>query len=215
MNVGRSSTGPFALGAVRLGPTAVIVATLTAVAALVAVRTTAGSDNASRAKLNQLSAAGIPVTVSLPEDLRALGRMHRDQARATLLRTADDRSYYRVVGGSSGDCFAVGPAVPVAFRFGQIACSERFPSAAQPILDFTFFGGRPAALAVGRSEGFAADGIASVALRDENRSVVAEVPVRSNSYSFPRPPSGSVAEIVALDADGNAVYSHSYRDPQG
>ncbi len=121
----------------------------------------------------------------------------------TLLGTEGDRAYYRLDNQTGADCFAVGPADPTGDRLGQVICAPTFPSSTHPILDFSVWHGD----LLWRSEGIVADGVKAVSMFDPNGSVIAEVSVTNNIYSFVGFTAQKVAEIVAQDVDGNKVGS--------
>lgn len=132
----------------------------------------------------------------------------------SVLATRGDRAYYRVSEG----CYGAGPAPPSSYTLGQIQCprSPQFPSADLPILDFTTFRGGGSdqtfpALAVYRSEGIAADGVAKVAWLDADGRAVAETAVADNIYQFDPVPPGEALSFVAYSASGEIVFSRRYR----
>jgi hypothetical protein len=162
--------------------------------------------------LDRVGARGTPVDVSSDRDRDALARMHRPGATVSRLAERDGRAYYRLA--SDADCFAVGPAKGTQGRLAQIACMPAFPSAEQPVLDFTAFAGPPGDLRVYRAEGFAADGVASVAFRDSAGALVSQTPVVDNAYFVDPPPSGVVTALVALDSTGDVLYTQPFGAPR-
>lgn len=140
----------------------------------------------------------------LTADERALRRMTKPGARefgaVSVLATLPDSTYYRLANAAGVDCYAVGPAGPNKLRFAQIGCMPAFPSAQQPILDFTF--GHAYVVA-----GIAADGVAKIVLKDAAGGTVDEAPVHENVYSLPPAQRPTVATLVAEDAAGNALYT--------
>jgi hypothetical protein len=99
-------------------------------------------------------------------------------------------------------CFAVDSerGKAVGCDFGS-PTGARFPSAQRPIIDFSRIGGRLA--------GFAADGVASVALVDAAAATIATAPVIDNVYANADVAPGGVG-VQALDAQGTVVYRHAF-----
>lgn len=162
--------------------------------------------------LGRVSNAGRPYVTGLPGDERVLHQLRREggeNARIVIMGQRNGRAFYRI----DAQCFATGPVLPAAQSFGAVVCSPEFPSPARPILDFTVFHGGsttdgrpPANMKVYRSEGFAADGVASVAFVDEAGALVAETAVVGNTYSFERAPSGGNLRIAAIDRAGERIF---------
>lgn len=126
------------------------------------------------------------------------------------LASRNGRNYFVIENRHGERCFAVGPVEKRDYVFGQVGCqrSPVFPSPELPIFDFSVLGGFGAIPHMRRLEGFAADGVATVALVLEDGGIVAETRVEHNVYSRTSElPDGAVREIVALDADGGRIYS--------
>lgn len=156
------------------------------------------------------TAAG-PKTIAVTKmDTRALARFTRASlGDVTLLKTLDERSYYRITNTQGPDCYGVGPAEPRLYRLGQIQCAPDFPSAQKPVLDFTILHGDPngEAATVYRSEGFTADGIADLVLQGVNGEIVSVMPVVDNVYSLTTALKSPVARLTARDPSGTAVWN--------
>jgi hypothetical protein len=112
-------------------------------------------------------------------------------------------------------CFSTGPAGAAAPEFGVLACQGRvgpgvFPSAETPIADFSPLRGAEGdnAVRVWQLAGFAADGVARVGVRDR-AGVFFATPVADNVYGAQNVPARPATAIVALDADGNELYTKS------
>ena len=114
---------------------------------------------------------------------------------------------------SGGSCFATGPAGGATPSFGILACQrvgdDVFPSAARPIVDYSPLGAKEgsAAVFVRKLVGFAADGVAQVAVVDESGALT-RTPVVENVYASAALPEVPARAIVALDRDGDVVYTH-------
>lgn len=159
------------------------------------------------------SLGGSPIA-PLPGDVRAFQRFRAASlVEALLVTTRGGRSYFRVANSAGSDCYAVGPLTPTNYRLGQIRCSAEFPSAETPILDFTVFhqaSSDPASARVYRSEGFASDGVADIALQAASGELVAVTPVVGNVYSLPNPPDEHVTKLLARDATGAVVWTQAF-----
>jgi hypothetical protein len=79
----------------------------------------------------------------------------------------------------------------------------KFPSPQRPIFDFSRFSGGS------RLAGFAADGVARVALVDASGATIASAPVVANVYAAAGPFTGATG-VEALDASGRVVYARSF-----
>jgi hypothetical protein len=151
----------------------------------------------------------LPAPLS-PRDEQALGRMPGANGEVKLMGAYEGRAFYRF----GPECFGTGPVSGSEYRFGALICTPQFPSKARPLLDMTVFHGtgqpgnsRPTDLFVGRSEGFAADGVASVAFKTTAGEIVGKTPVRDNTYSHSPIPAGPLAALVALDSSDEVIHS--------
>lgn len=156
---------------------------------------------------------GNPVAL-LAGDVRAFQRFKAASLVAALpLATRGERSYFRVANNAGNDCYGVGPVKPTSYRLGQIRCSAEFPSEARPVLDFTVFhqpSSEPMSTRVFRSEGFAADGVADIALQAGSGELVAVTPVIDNVYSLLGPPDQHITKLLARDATGAVVWAQPF-----
>jgi hypothetical protein len=121
-----------------------------------------------------------------------------------LLAVRDGKSFLQFARDGNGDCFGIKKGNSQHFSF---TCWDSFPSPAHPVLDDSTFGasvGEPIhALDV---QGFAADGVASVAAEDVAGTVLALAPVMGNVYNLDAAPPSAV-RLVALAADGTALFA--------
>jgi hypothetical protein len=119
-----------------------------------------------------------------------------------LLATRDAIAFYAARRPDGVVCFAVdtGGGKAVGCDLGSPS-GVRFPSPERPIIDFSRAGTQLA--------GFAADGVANVALVDATGSTVATAPVIDNVYADANPPSGGVG-VEALDAHGAVIYRRTF-----
>lgn len=129
-------------------------------------------------------------------------------AAASLRRiaTRGDRAYYVADLRGGGLCVSIG-ALDGPRLLGSISCSPDFPSPERPIYDESTFRGPIRRPYANRLEGFAADGVASVAFLTLDGDVEAVTPVRDNVYlrteGLPDEPVGG---FVAFDANGARIY---------
>ena len=122
-----------------------------------------------------------------------------------LIARREGVSFYAARRSDGTFCFAVdsgGTRQGVGCDNGSPA-GAAFPSPQRPIIDLSrFSGGR-------RLVGFAADGVASVALIDASGATIASAPVVDNVYADLSPPAGA-AGVTALDANGTVVYRRTF-----
>jgi hypothetical protein len=121
-----------------------------------------------------------------------------------LLATRDGISFYVARRVDGKYCFAVASAGRrgAGCDLGSPAGAV-FPSPRRPIFDFSRFSHGA------RLVGFAADGVASVALIDASGGVIASAPVIDNVYADASPPPGA-AGVEALDVHGKVVYRRGF-----
>jgi hypothetical protein len=140
---------------------------------------------------------------------RAATAIRRDGV-VSVLGTVNGRTFYRIDSNDRSMCYAVGPSASTTI--GQARCSPTFPSAQNPIADFSVYRARLTDTyeivdaQVVRSEGIAADGIASVGYMNAAGETVTTTPVRRNLYSFDAVPDG-MALIVGRDSEKHVVFS--------
>lgn len=158
--------------------------------------------------LSTLSTRGTPVRLTHRE-ARMLRPIVIEKAwRLTVRRGI---AFYRLEATDGKQCWATGLGRSVA-RLGSLGCGQaRFPSAKEPVLDFSSFGqnrGDPQ-MQMYRLAGFAADGVAEIRLLGHRDAVFARVKVERNAYVLLRPPKG-VEAMVALSADGDVLERNEF-----
>jgi hypothetical protein len=140
-----------------------------------------------------------------------LNRIQRETGHSvgppSLIATNGGRAYYRIPAGDGAYCYGVGDVSVTTVDIGEVQCAPDFPSAKQPILDFTVMHGQGH---VWRSEGFASDGIADVAFVDQKGHLLSVTSTAHNIYHVLSPPSGTVKSLVAHDPTGHVVWSESF-----
>jgi hypothetical protein len=173
-----------------------------------ASRTVAGpGDGSGAAALSRVSAVGAPV--ALPAgDRRTTHLLEAGFGDIERIAIHGGRAFYRLNLTSGKACYGAGPAA-AEWPLGVIKCTftePGFPSPKRPILD-----GSLVALSQGyaqphlvRVQGFAADGVAEIAVRDASGATITRLPVINNVYWTENPPANSVS-LAALDASGRVL----------
>jgi hypothetical protein len=167
-------------------------------AVAVAVHSAHGS---ARAGLFRLSNHGVRITAS-----QGARRGFRVES-VRLLAVRDGRAFYEL-DTADGRCFGVGSASSLGDPGGEVCPGGApFPSAARPTLDFSIYEGQTSReeMSLFRIEGFAADGVAAVGVRNRAGHLAWRVPVSNNVYALGRVPPGLTGAIVALDAGGSVM----------
>jgi len=131
--------------------------------------------------------------------------------RAWLLAARNARSFYRLSRDDGSVCYAVNSS-PDTDRIGNTVCPltpTQFPTPTTPVLDLSVFESTshvPGDFHVVAAQGFAADGVAKVALLDRQGRVIARQRAADNVYAVDLPPGRLAATVVAYDADGGEVF---------
>jgi hypothetical protein len=168
--------------------------------------------------LHNLSAMASGVSPRAPAS-KAQDRARFEASSFRRIAVRGNRAFFVADRSGGGLCISIAD-VDDPDGLGSIGCSPNFPSAGQPIFDVSRIRarvvydnkGRFAGLAEPqtalRLEGFAADGVASVALLMADGSLEAVTPVEDNVYyrvdDLPIEP---IAGIVALDAERNRIHT--------
>ena len=125
-------------------------------------------------------------------------------ATMELLARREGVSFYGARRSDGRFCFAVDSGARQAVGCDNGSPSgAAFPSVQRPIIDFSRFSGGA------RLVGFAADGVASVALIDASGATIASAPVVDNVYAEVNVPADG-AGVEALDSQGTVVYRRSF-----
>ena len=178
-----------------------------AVAAIVVAGAIGRDAGSSYANLSRFSTAGKVVRLAQTE-ARVARLMGAESV--FLLARLNDRAYYRIT-GAHGTCYGAGPAKDVGFITGEECPEGSFPTRGRPVLDYSVYESssreRDDGLSLFRAEGFAADGVASVAFLRPNGEVALRLPVRRNVFSAASPRGNApVATVVAYDLSGQEVW---------
>jgi hypothetical protein len=117
-------------------------------------------------------------------------------------------SFYATRNADGHFCLAIDHvAAQYEKGFGCDLNADGFPSADVQVLAFP---------PVGRLQGVAADGVATVELLDASGNVIASTPVTNNLFeSDASIPDGEAASIVTLDANGNVTSTRPLQQPSG
>lgn len=124
-----------------------------------------------------------------------------------------DKAFYRLTGTPRGTCYGIGFKTGAETDLNQIECGSTFPSTDQPILDASVIEeDQTGAVRVVEVQGWAADGVASVAVLDASDRVVAEARVSRNIYAIDAEAlrSGDGVKLIARDRNGSVVYTQQY-----
>lgn len=168
--------------------------------------------------LHALSAMASGVSPREP----ASGAQDRARFEASSFRqiaTRGGRAFFAADRAGGGLCTSIAD-IDDPDVIGSIGCSPDFPSPARPIFDHSLFRARQVIdkhgrfrglaepLKATRVEGFAADGVATVALVTVDGGMEAVTAVESNAYLWTgKVPTEPIAAVVALDAQGNRIYT--------
>jgi hypothetical protein len=157
--------------------------------------------------LSRVSATGPPIT--LPANNSATKNLVNSGLRAVeRIGAHGGLSFYRLDWDSGKTCYGVGVEAS-AWPLGSIKCTiadPSFPSPEKPLLDISIveITKHDPTAHYRRVAGFAADGVAEVALEDESGGTITRVPVVNNVYWMLAPP-GRAAVVAALDSTGNVL----------
>jgi hypothetical protein len=189
--------------------TALLVAAVlvAATALVVLLRGTTATGSPPGGALAQISNEGQPIALGA-------GQQHEADnvggVAAARLATRAGRTFYRLLRPDGTVCYAVD--VVGGDHVGNTDCPEPatiFPTATTPILDFTIFESTshvPGAEHVLSAQGFAADGVKSIALLDRSGRVVAQDRTSGNVYAVDVPAGRVATTVVAYDAKHAEVY---------
>jgi hypothetical protein len=187
------------------------VAVLTCVLAVAAITPALAVSERVR-ELFGFSNPGTPVPLSALE-LDQLSSLERVGFSGGVRKLGERAGTAFYVGRSRSGalCFGTGPATGPRPAFHLLACQGRqglFPSQQMPIADFSPMRGHEGSndVYVWKLKGFAADGVAVVAVRDSS-GALHSAPVADNVYASDELPAVPANEIVALAADGRVLYT--------
>jgi hypothetical protein len=155
-----------------------------------------------------MSNDGVPITPS-PNVSKVLVHTKTNQGQLRLLGEREGLSFYKMVGTDRGSCFGIGYGIGNDAALNLISCSI-FPNNKEPVLDSSVFefDKQSGVSRWDQVQGWAADGVASIAVLDEAANVVAEKTVTGNIYAITRSElAGTTAtKILARDTSGATVF---------
>ena len=176
------------------------------------------AERLSPRRLHNLSAMASGVSPRSPAS-QAQDRARFEASSFRQIAIRGNRVFFVADRSGGGLCISIAD-VDDPDVLGSIGCSPDFPSAERPIFDESRihlravydrkgrFHGLEEPLTVLRLEGFAADGVASVALLMPDGGIEALTPVEDNVYyRIDDLPTEPIAGIVALDAEGHRIYT--------
>lgn len=210
-----SSKGRFARGRGRLVPVLAAVIIGASVGSLTTAYALAdpGARSASPESLTTISNEGVPVPLtrrtraflSAPRGLRP-----GLAGQVLLMARRGPTAYFRVPLNDGGSCFYTGRATDgKGYELGGGSCWT--PAPRFPILDLSpIQADGPGGFQVLQVQGFATDGVKTVALTDLDGNVIAETAVRDNVYKITAYPPGGVSALLALDEGQNVVQRIKY-----
>lgn len=185
--------------------TAIVLCLAGGVAAATAL--THGATGSGAGDLAALSADGRPVEATAREEseLQAVGA-----TGAELLGARDGRTFYRLARPDGTVCYSVN-ATEIRDHLGGVACPPvgGFPSPEAPVLDLSVFESTShtsRSVTLVRAQGFAADGVAQVALLGPGGTTTRRVRVTGNVYALDVPLGASVVGLVAYDRHGRELF---------
>lgn len=167
--------------------------------------------------LHNLSAMASGVSPRVPAS-KEEDRARFQAASFRQIATRGNQAFFVADRSGGGLCTSIA-SIDDPNVIGSIGCSPDFPSAKRPIFDQSLFRARQIyengrfrgltePLTATRLEGFAADGVAGVGVLTVDGSIEAVTPVGDNVYlRVEGLPTEPIAAIVALDAEGNRLYS--------
>jgi hypothetical protein len=182
--------------------------TVAAVAVTVLLLGTSATGSTPGGEMTQISNDGQPMDASPSQrhELENVGAIS-----ASRLATRDGRTFYRLLRSDGSVCYAVN-STSDPDRIGSTTCPAvpgSFPSSHLPVLDLTVFESTSHVLGdthVVASQGFAADGVTTVALLDQNGKAVARARASDNVYTVDVPQGRVATTVVAYDRKKAEVF---------
>jgi hypothetical protein len=178
-------------------------ASLAAAVACAALAATSAQGTTDRLGLSSFANHGRGPAAVAPAMRAALQRAGA-VAPGRMLALRDGRAFIEFDRATGGNCYGIRRREVARFSF---TCWSDFPSTAHPLLDQSVFGanvGEP--IHVIEAQGFAADGVAAVAVEDATGTTVARTSVVGNVYSIEGLPATGI-RLVALDGSGRVLFA--------
>lgn len=194
----------------RLRGPAVRLGLLAAVIAIIGVPAAAFADQIGQ--LLGLTNTGTPVQTAAfpPRQLSALERIGFPTGDVRLLANRAGVSFYAAKRVDGNYCFAVGFSAEPTPSIDALDCPGQtlgsFPSASDPVADFSRLNAHGGDTYVTTLAGFATDSVATIRIEDADGKEIYSAPVEQNVYAEAELPQTPASTIVALDHAGNTVY---------
>ena len=185
-----------------------LAVTIAVAAALALVLGRSATSSVPGGALAAFSNHGRPVDAG-PGQARELDNV--GATSAWLLARRNGRTFYRLATAAGGVCYAINN-VPDPDHIGNTSCPElptSFPTPSNPVLDLSVFEATAEDrdnFHVFQAQGFAADGVESIALVDARGGVITRTRVADNVYALDVPRGRVASAVVARDADGTEVF---------
>jgi hypothetical protein len=170
---------------------------------VLATAAAAAQGRTDRLELSTITNSG-HVVLEIDARMRTELRHANASTRAMVMAVRHEKTFVEFGRTGKGNCFGIKRRAATRFSF---TCWTDFPSPAHPILDESVFGadlGEPIHLI--EAQGFAADGVASIAVEDAAGTVLSQTPVIDNVYSL-ETFSKSGVRLIAFDAAGRVVFA--------
>lgn len=201
----------------RLGARAWQLGLPAAVAAAIAIPAAAFADQIGQ--ILGLSNSGTPIpTAQIPApQLSALKSIGFPSGQVRQLAYRAGVSFYAAKTTAGDYCFAIGLRSQGKPSIDALACQGgtigSFPSATDPVADFSALNATAAASYVTTLAGFATDTVARVAVVDEHGSVVYSAPVEDNVYAADGLPATPATAIVGFSKANAVVFRKQLAPP--
>ncbi len=192
-----------AIHARRLGLIAIVVAAIAvpAVAFAAQIGQLLGLSN---------SGTAVPTSQIPAQQLSALESIGFPVGQVRLLAHRAGVGFYAARTRSDGYCFAIGLSNEAKPSIDALACQDgsigSFPSATDPVADFSALRSTAAETYVTTLAGFATDTVGRVAVLDGQGHVIYSAPVEENVYAVDNVPRVSATAIVGFDKADTIVF---------
>lgn len=201
----------------RLGARAWRLGLLAALVAAIGVPTAAFADQIGQ--LLGLSNSGTPVpTGQIPsQQLSALESVGFPTGTVRLLAHRASVSFYAAKTPAGSYCFAIGLRAQTTPSIDALACQGgtigSFPSATDPVADFSALNAATTTTYVTTLAGFATDKVARVGVVDASGKLIYSTPVKQNVYAANDVPQMALSAIVAFDNSNTIIYRKQLTPP--
>lgn len=191
---------------------------LTAVVAAIGVPAAAFADQIGQ--ILGLSNSGTPLSTRdiPPHQISALESVGFRAGEVRLLTYRAGVSFYTAMSTAGGYCFAIGFNSKAKTSIDALECQDgtigSFPSAADPVADFSALNATDGVTYVTTLAGFATDSVSRVAVVDISGKVIYSTAVEDNVYAAGDVPRTPAAAILAFESSNALVYRKDLASPQ-